>query len=110
MAPALFVEPASPVPMTTQVGVVVGDDYEVSLARFDEPLTSRTHIPLPGCVGLDGYGHLRIRRAAGRCGHRPARVAQSTSPAASASVMATMATSPGRGRLLRNGLKPIQAS
>jgi hypothetical protein len=25
-------------------------------------------------------------------------------------VMATMATSPGRGRLLRSGLKPIQAS
>lgn len=50
--------PAPMVPMTAQVGSVVGDDHEVEGPRRDDPLAARTEVFLHRLVGLyrvDGY-------------------------------------------------------
>ena len=52
-APALFLEPTSVMPVSSQVGSMLGDDDQVKDAYFDEAAATRTGIPFASRVRLD---------------------------------------------------------
>jgi len=57
-APALLFEPAAMMPMSAQVGFVLGNHDQVKDAHFNRTVASRTRVPFTGCVGLDGRNDL----------------------------------------------------
>ena len=95
-APHLLV-PASLVPVTSQIGLVVGHDDEVEGARTDDRLTTGAQVLLACRIGLHrGDGH-------------PEKIAH-----ASTAKMATSATTMATSSAVlfscsRNGLKPMTA-
>ncbi len=63
MEPALFLEPASVVPMSAQVGFVLGHHHQVECSRRDRGLTTGADIRFAGSVGLHRHDDQREKMA-----------------------------------------------
>ena len=87
-------------PVAAQIGMVLGDDDEVTVSGFDETVAPRTQVALASRVWLDGDRNLVVERV-------QLVMAHTTSAAATMSVTTTSTTSLVEGwRRLRNGLNP----
>lgn len=92
-SPQLLV-PTAMVPMSPQIGSLVGDDHEVEGSRGDRPIASRTEVFLDRLIGLDGSDSY-AEKIAHAITASMARMATTTM------MMSTMVLS-----CCRNGLKP----
>ncbi len=45
--------PTAPVPVPSQVGGIVGDDYKMTHSRFDDAVATGTCVALAGLIRLD---------------------------------------------------------
>ena len=96
VAAALFDVPATSVPVAAKIGLLLGNDDQVSLADLDGAITSGADVALTGGVRLHRSDDFY-----------PERAAHATRATAMRSVPITKAKSSAVFRCERKGLKPM---
>ena len=83
------------VPVTSQVGGLVGNDYQMKNTRLNGQLAAGAEVLLDSCVRLHrAYGH-------------PEKIAHASNATIATMPMASIAASPEFSSWSRKGLKPI---